>query len=245
MFGTNPLRKQELTPDTLRIESIFATAQGEGPLSGRPAVFVRLSGCNLKCFWCDTEFESGIDNVRSAEEVCAAVIALFPNQLKFRRLVVLTGGEPLRQNVVRLCYLLRDASVHVQIETAGTLWVPGLEHLIRAPMEPGVSIVVSPKTGKVVQEVARHAMAWKYIINSDDEFDLVDGLPMTGTQSKIPIRQKLARPPEFVRADQIFLSPCDVYDETRNKANRNLVAQLSLKHGYTLSLQVHKILELP
>lgn len=58
MFGNNPIRKQVLRDDgALYISGIFATIQGEGPLTGTPAIFIRLSGCNLQCGFCDTDFE--------------------------------------------------------------------------------------------------------------------------------------------------------------------------------------------
>ena len=59
MFGTNPSRKQVLDDgQELWVQEVFYTLQGEGPFSGQPALFIRLAGCNLRCFWCDTEFES-------------------------------------------------------------------------------------------------------------------------------------------------------------------------------------------
>jgi 7-carboxy-7-deazaguanine synthase len=58
VYGKNPVRKQELTEDgSLDVVDIFPTIQGEGPNAGRPAVFVRLWGCNLTCSFCDTDFE--------------------------------------------------------------------------------------------------------------------------------------------------------------------------------------------
>lgn len=237
MFGTNPLRKQDLNSAKLSIQKIFYTIQGEGPLSGSPAVFVRLAGCNLRCHFCDTEFESGIDNLKSVNEVLGEILEASPAC----KLVVLTGGEPLRQNILSLCYMLQGENFHVQIETAGTLWVPGLQNLIQPYPKPGVSIVVSPKTGKVVAEIEFHAVAWKYIINAADDRAEEDGLPLTGTQSKIPIKVRLARP--FLwKPQRIFLSPCDMYDAEKNAANVALVTKLALRYGYRVSLQTHKLI---
>jgi len=59
MFGTNPLSKPiESDGLYLEVQDIFSTIQGEGPFAGKPAVFLRLAGCNLRCFFCDTDFES-------------------------------------------------------------------------------------------------------------------------------------------------------------------------------------------
>src|ERR1700756_5367366 len=96
MFGTNPQRPIDGGDGrTLAVQSIFYTLQGEGPFSGQPAVFIRLAGCNLACTFCDTDFESGIENRMETD----VLIEHVGNLLAASRLVVLTGGEPLRQNV--------------------------------------------------------------------------------------------------------------------------------------------------
>ncbi|MFM8377952.1 MAG: 7-carboxy-7-deazaguanine synthase QueE [Planctomycetia bacterium] len=104
----------------MRIAEIYASLQGEGLFAGTPSTFVRTSGCNLRCAWCDTPFTSwqpeGTD--RSVADVLAAVDALHP------RHVVVTGGEPLLfADVADLCRRLRAAGRHVTIETAGTVWL--------------------------------------------------------------------------------------------------------------------------
>ncbi len=106
----------------MRIAEIYASLQGEGMLAGTPSAFVRTSGCNLRCTWCDTPFSSwepeGDD--RSVAEVLAAVRATGV------RHAVVTGGEPLLfRETVELCTALRAEGVHVTIETAGTILPPG------------------------------------------------------------------------------------------------------------------------
>lgn len=244
MHGLNPIRVQDLTkPRALQMEGVpFLTIQGEGPFAGIPAVFIRLSGCWLKCHFCDTQFESGINTSFHPDEVLDRVRAA--HGLHPCRLVVLTGGDPLRQNITLLCKTLTDANYHVQIETAGLRWVPGLEMLCAGGvhlMPAGVSIVISPKTGKVDATVAIHAHSWKYIVDAEDEIDEADGLPCTSTQ--IPGRtQRLARPPRHVTNDRIYLQPCDREDVEKNRANLDLVGRLAMKYGYRISLQQHKIL---
>ena len=104
----------------MRIAEIYASLQGEGLFAGTPSTFVRTSGCNLRCVWCDTPFTSwqpeGAE--RSVADVLAAVEALEP------RHVVVTGGEPLLfADVAELCRRLRAEGRHVTIETAGTVWL--------------------------------------------------------------------------------------------------------------------------
>jgi 7-carboxy-7-deazaguanine synthase len=102
----------------MRIAEVYASLQGEGVLAGTPSTFVRTSGCNLRCVWCDTPFTSwdpqGED--RDVAEVCAEVETLGP------RHVVVTGGEPLLSaQAVELCLALRHDGFHVTVETAGTV----------------------------------------------------------------------------------------------------------------------------
>ena len=99
-----------------RVNEIFESIQAEGTLAGRAAVFVRFSGCNLSCAFCDTKHQNGVD--MSAREIEDEVLRLDPEQRKF---VVFTGGEPLLQlkNGVPLC---REWSCTV--ETNGTIAPP-------------------------------------------------------------------------------------------------------------------------
>ena len=83
-----------------RINEIFFTLQGEGAHSGIPAIFVRLSGCNLQCPWCDTEFEHFEE--MSAEQITETALSLYAYDNEGRRkMLVLTGGEPSLQFVLR------------------------------------------------------------------------------------------------------------------------------------------------
>lgn len=247
MFGQNPTRKQDLNNPLLAVQEIFPTLQGEGPFAGVPAIFIRLAGCNLKCHFCDTDFESNINNMLMPESMCGAVdsyLADFPGI----ELVVITGGEPLRQNIIPLLnYLFRLKIKHVQIETAGTLWVDGLETFITSKR---VSLVCSPKTPKIHDMVALYCEDWKYIIKYG-ETDEVDGLPNTSTQVK-GIKARIFRPNESplrLRAHNIWVQPCDeqrggVEKDADTIGNEMHAVQIAMKHGYRLSYQTHKALGL-
>ena len=103
----------------LRIAEIFASIQGEGTLVGVPSTFVRISGCNLRCTWCDTPYASWNPEgpVLALGDIVAKV-----EELGIRHVVV-TGGEPmLFEPVVDLTRMLAEKGHHITIETAGTVF---------------------------------------------------------------------------------------------------------------------------
>lgn len=105
----------------MRITEIYRSVQGEGFLTGVPSVFVRASGCNLRCWFCDTPYASWRPEGRdmSTDEIVAQVEEWDCEH------VVLTGGEPmLFAELIPLCARLRAIGRHVTIETAGTLYLP-------------------------------------------------------------------------------------------------------------------------
>lgn len=95
-----------------KVNEIFYSLQGEGHYSGTPAVFVRFSGCNLDCSFCDTQHEQG---ERLTNEQILTRIASFE-----AKHVVLTGGEPTLQVDAELLKMLKIAGYYIQIETNGT-----------------------------------------------------------------------------------------------------------------------------
>lgn len=108
---------------SLRIVEQFDSVQGEGALVGVPSRFIRVSGCNLRCVWCDTPESSWSP---SGERI--ALDELVGQAASGPRHIVLTGGEPLIfPQTVSLVATLRAAGHHVTIETAGTRWLEGLE----------------------------------------------------------------------------------------------------------------------
>ena len=105
------------------ISEIFHSIQGEGELIGVPSVFVRTSGCNLRCNWCDTPYASWNPEGKqmTVDEIVAAVAA-FP-----AKHIVLTGGEPLiAPGIHELASRLREHGYHLTIETAATVAPRGI-----------------------------------------------------------------------------------------------------------------------
>lgn len=105
----------------MKIAELFYSLQGEGSLLGVPSFFIRTSGCNLRCAWCDTPYTSW--NPTGTEMTVDAILdeaRHYP-----ARHAVVTGGEPMiASQIVDLTERLRDARMHITIETAGTVFKP-------------------------------------------------------------------------------------------------------------------------
>lgn len=124
---------QSLRGSQLRISEIFHSIQGESSTTGQPTVFVRLTGCPLRCVYCDTSYAFSGGQLRDVSAIVAEVAAYGT------RAVCVTGGEPLAQPACRaLLVALCDAGHAVQIETSGALDIGGID--------PRVTVVLDLKT---------------------------------------------------------------------------------------------------
>ena len=129
-----------------RVNEIFLSLQGEGFWTGTPMVFLRFSGCNLACPFCDTSHSSGTE--MSASETVAAVLAAAGNC----RRVCVTGGEPALQLDDELIAALHAAGFKLHLETNGTLPLPsGIDWITLSPKEDFVAnaAVVLPKADEL------------------------------------------------------------------------------------------------
>ena len=222
MFGKNP-KRPAINSDgrTLDVQEIFPTIQGEGPNTGMPSVFIRLGGCNLACEFCDTEFETFKN--KNTDDIIEEIksLSFSPNGIRTKNLVVITGGEPFRQNIEYLCEKLIAEKFKVQIETNGTIF---------RNIPKDVEIVCSPKNtgngyGLVREDLLQRVNALKFIISATDV--KYNNVAEVG-QSKFKI--------------PVYVQPMDEYEEKKNKNNLELVKKLALENGYLISLQTHKIL---
>ena len=153
------MTQSETASPRLRITEIFASIQGESTRVGLPTVFVRLTGCPLRCSWCDTEYAFQGGESRSLAEVCDAVAA------HGIRHVCVTGGEPLAQkSCLPLLTALCDAGFSVSLETSGALDI--------AAVDPRVSRIMdlkAPGSG----EVARNRWENLAHLSAHDEIKIV------------------------------------------------------------------------
>lgn len=184
------------------ISEIYLSRQGEGLLTGKPSVFVRTSGCNLRCDFCDTPFTSWKPegNQQSVAEVVAAIVEAAAGSLPDRvdgkddfngpaNHVVLTGGEPmLAKEVESLCESLSRNKFHITIETAGTLdkrvhcdlmsISPKLSNstpsIERAGQWAAKHEATRYRPDVVTELIERHEYQLKFVVAKDGDIDEID-----------------------------------------------------------------------
>lgn len=128
-----------------KINELFYSLQGEGFHTGTPAVFIRFSGCNLRCSFCDTQHEEGV--MMTDEDIVAAV-RRYP-----ARMVILTGGEPSLWIDRKLTDLLHEAGYYICIETNGTRPLPeGIDWVTCSPKQGAPVCLTQMDEVKVVYE---------------------------------------------------------------------------------------------
>ena len=152
---------------TLRITEIFHSLQGEARDVGRPTVFVRLTGCPLRCGYCDTEYAFHGGDMRVLQDILGEVAA-------FRcPVVTVTGGEPLAQpNALPLMRALCDMGMAVSIETSGALDISAIDPRVSRVMD-----LKTPASGEVhrnrydnVQHLTKHDQV-KFVICDHADYD--------------------------------------------------------------------------
>lgn len=231
-LNTQPVEKQVLDNDgALDVQEIWKTIQGEGPYAGVPAVFIRLAGCNLNCPYCDTDYTSSRD-LKPASQIVNNVKVLRGDKRVFESpLVVLTGGEPFRQNIGPLVQELTHDGFLVQVETNGTLYVDPFPYASQY-----VKIVCSPKTPKIDQRLTPWIDCYKYVLSAKD-VDPKDGLPSIVLGGVRP-----ARPPDWTNKELVYLQPMDSQNERENQANLEATVKSCLDHGWRFGMQIHKFI---
>lgn len=224
-MNVQPAEQLDHDCDLIQVHSVWHTMQGEGPFVGTPAVFVRLAGCNLQCPFCDTEYtkQRTVMSPRGVVDVVKGI--------RQSGLVVLTGGEPLRQHISLLVLELLESSYLVQIETNGTVFraLP-FDHV-------NLTIVCSPKMPKINEFLEPHIDALKYVVRAG-EVD-IDGLPKT----TMGFASRVARPSHRF-GGVVYVQPLDEGNPRANEANLKAALGSCMDFGYRLSVQTHKSLGL-
>jgi len=218
----------------LRIAEIFASIQGEGIWAGTPSTFVRVSGCNLRCAWCDTPYASWSPEgaFMEVEPICEDV------ELRGIDHVVLTGGEPMMFDPVQeLTRRLRSAGHTVTIETAGTVFRE-VECDLMSISPKLANSTPAPETGwRERHERAR--------IDTEVLSRLIDVYPhqlkfVVDPESgdDLPEIESLLRSLPAVRPDRILLMPEGTDIETLERKQKLLV-EPCMARGWRLSPRLH------
>lgn len=207
--------------ESLDVHSIFNTIQGEGIFSGRSATFIRLAGCNLQCPMCDTDYTTK----RSKTKVCDIVDFV---SAKGRSLVVITGGEPFRQDITKLTNKLLDLGKEVQVETNGTLYLPDFPY-------DRVTVMCSPKTPNINTKLESKVTAYKYVLSHENISENFMPTKVLG----LGVPSVFSKPKDNTL---VFVQPCDSGNEKENKLNLSACIGVVEFNDYTLCLQTHKII---
>jgi len=202
-------------PPTLKINEIFSSFQGEGLRQGEPTIFVRLSGCNLRCSFCDTRLAWDEGLKKTPEEVKLKVERIhrdFPANW-----ICLTGGEPLLQEVSLLLLGLKASGFKVQLETNAT----------QPPQFPVDWYTISPKPPDYSFQPEYLGLAKEVKLVITSEFELSNLLKLRG---------------QFPHAIPFLLQPESNKKEAMQKTAQ--LAQEALKAGLQnvrISIQLHRL----
>jgi len=219
------------------IAETFRSRQGEGRLTGAESVFVRISGCNLRCVYCDTPYASWSpegEDLSVAEVVGRADELAAPagQSGEAIRHVVITGGEPmLFAETIPLSEALRAAGWHVTVETAGTLYLPVACDLMSISPKLGNSTPSDSgdcrwtrrhEAGRLVPDVLRRLVA---------EYDYQAKLVVDRPEDLAEVEQFLSEFPEIDRRRTMLMPQGTVPDELEAKARwiRPACEQLGLQ----------------
>ena len=199
-----------------RVNDIFYSLQGEGANAGRAAVFVRFAGCNLRCPFCDTEFDRFF--TCDADYIVTEVQAHCIDNGVFQKMpiVVLTGGEPTLQVDEKLVDLFHRKGFYVAMESNGTRQAPrNLDWL-----------TVSPKFSESCMYDSANEI--KIVFTEDMANGRTAELDKFGDLQSVPY---------------LFLQPCDVGDPERNAFIIDACVDYIKRHPqWRLSLQTHKLI---
>ena len=203
----------------MRISEIFHSVQGEGLLTGTPSTFVRASGCNLRCGYCDTEYAFYGGLWQSIDGVLATVAGYGA------RFVCVTGGEPLAQrNCARLLARLCDRGYRVSLETSGAIDARAVDERVSRVLD-----VKTPGSG----EVERNFLANLDSIRPDEQvkFVICDRADYEWARAFVAERGLSER-------TQVLFSPSAPELEPRTLADWILADRLAVR----FQLQLHKVL---
>ena len=218
----------------MRISEIFYSIQGEGRLSGAPSVFIRTSGCNLRCVWCDTPYtswspdgkEMGLDEILHA-------IESYPLDH-----VVLTGGEPLLSlEIEDLSVRLKTAGAHVTIETAATIFKPVSCDLVSMSPKLSNSTPWQKQNGRFAAMHDQHRLNYNVVQQFIDRYDYQLKFVVDHEQDFAEVRQIVDALKNVDTSRVLIMAQARNRRQLHQKSR--WIVELCKKFGYGYSPRLH------
>ena len=221
----------------MKISELFFSIQGEGELTGVPSVFVRTSGCNLRCRWCDTKYASWKPEGENVtindllDKVCS-----YP-----ARHVVISGGEPMiAKGIEEFTHLLKESGKHITIETAGTISPNGIQCDL-ASLSPKLSDS-TPKEGDINKEwIDRHeSKRLDYDILSEwvNSYNFQLKFVVSKEEEIKEIQNVISRIEGKILPEKVLLMPEGINPDTL-RSRYDLLIDLCKENGYRLCHRLH------
>lgn len=206
--------------DELRITEVFYSLQGEARSTGKPTVFIRLTGCPLRCSYCDTAYAFNGGAIKSIDSLCEDVARW---NTKY---VCVTGGEPLAQpDAKELLSRLCDQGYEVSLETSGAMSLEGVDQRVSRVMD-----LKTPSSGESQKNLyANLSMLTK---NDQVKFVIGDRADYLWARSQVQIHDLVER------VDDVLFSPVAEVMDVKSLAEWILADQLPVR----FQVQLHKML---
>jgi len=202
--------------ECIRISEIFGpTIQGEGPLIGRPTVFVRTGGCDFRCAWCDTLYAVLPEYHDEWTPMTPAAIIARVNELAEGKpvLVSLSGGNPALQPLAPLIALGRASGHSFALETQGSIsrpWFAELDWLVLSPKPPSAGMTVDGDALEECVKAARGAPCCVLKVVVFDEADYGYAKALAAHYPALPIYLQVGNPAPLAAAGRILPDSADI-----------------------------------
>ena len=221
----------------MKISELFFSIQGEGELTGVPSVFVRTSGCNLRCRWCDTKYASWKPEGENVtindllDKVCS-----YP-----ARHVVISGGEPMiAKGIEEFVHLLKESGKHITIETAGTISPNGIQCDL-ASLSPKLSDS-TPNEGDINKQwIDRHEskrLDYKILSEWVNSYNFQLKFVVSKEEEIKEIQNVISRIEGEILPEKVLLMPEGIDSDTL-RSRYDLLIDRCKENGYRLCHRLH------
>ena len=218
----------------MRISEIFYSIQGEGRLIGTPSVFIRTSGCNLRCVWCDTPYTSW--NPEGEDWTIKEVLREVRKYSA--RHIVITGGEPLlAAEIQELAAALKRAGAHITIETAATIFKPVACDLVSLSPKLANSTPWKRQQGKFAEMHEKRRLDLDVIQKFIDGYDYQLKFVVDQRSDFNEIQRVLDQLKNVDSARVLVMPQSKTVKQLRNKAR--WIVELCKKYGYGFTPRLH------